>query len=46
MNYINYLFHGRAGQIQDVIIDSLGVMLGIAVADLIIKIIGRRKKYE
>ena len=46
MNYINYLFHGRAGQIQDVIIDSLGIMLGIVIADLIIKIMGRRKKYE
>lgn len=39
MKYINYLFRGRAGQIQDVIIDSLGIMLGIAVTCFIIKII-------
>ena len=46
MNYINYLFHGRAGQIQDVIIDSLGIMIGVVVADLIIKIIKGKVKMK
>ena len=37
---------GRAGMIQDVIIDTLGVMLGVALVWTIIEIINRRKLHE
>lgn len=38
MRFINVLHHGRGPQITDVILDSMGVLLGICVVILIIKI--------
>ena len=38
MKYINVLHHGRGPQITDVILDSMGVLLGIFVVILLIKI--------
>lgn len=37
---------GRAGMIQDVIIDTLGVILGVALVWTVIEIINRRKLHE
>ena len=38
MRFINVLHHGRGPQITDVILDSMGVLLGILVVILLIKI--------
>ena len=44
MRYIKYLFHGRAGEVGDVIIDTLGVMVGVVLIMIIVKIKDKRKR--
>lgn len=41
MNYISYGLAGRSGRIEDVLIDTLGVLTGITVFLLVKEIIKR-----
>ena len=38
MKFTKHLYHGRAAMITDVILDSMGVLLGILLVILIMKI--------
>ena len=44
MRFISYLFLGRAGQVEDVWIDSLGVTIGICILLLLVKIVEKINK--
>lgn len=45
MRYINILFHGRSAKITDVLIDSAGVLTGIILVLILLKICSIIKKY-
>ena len=39
MKFIRYLFHGRTGKVEDVLIDSIGSTIGICVLLFIVKVV-------
>ena len=43
MRYIKFSYHGRAGMIIDVVIDTLGVAIGVLMVYFVIEILNRKK---